>query len=95
MHIKRPLILGLVVTFGIAVVLPAFAGEFAEVKRITTEELRQVLDDPSTIVLDARTVKDWRKSDVMIKGAQRVDPHDVSSWVSKYPRDGRMVAYCA
>ncbi len=95
MRFKGLLIVGIMVALFMGSGLTTFAGESTNVKRVTTEELQNLLEDPSTIVLDARIVKDWRKSDLMIKGAHRVDPHDVSSWASQYPSDARIVLYCA
>jgi hypothetical protein len=66
-----------------------------EVPRMGKEELRGLLDNPDVVILDARAVKDWRKSDAKLPGAVRVDPHDVSSWAGDYPKDKRIVVYCA
>jgi hypothetical protein len=65
------------------------------VPRTGQEQLRGMLNDPSVTILDARTARDWRKSDSKIKGAVRVDPFDVSSWIGNYPKDRKIVVYCA
>lgn len=79
-----------------AILIFASAGYAAEdVPRISKEELLSELDNPDVALLDARIVTDWRKSDKKIRGAVRVDPHDVSSWADNYPKDKRIVVYCA
>ena len=59
------------------------------------EQLKAKLDQPEIVILDVRIVSDWRKSDRKISGATRVDPHDVSSWSDKFPKDSLVVVYCA
>ena len=71
----------------------AYAGETA--RSISQEQLLSILDNPSLTILDARLNKDWRKSDSKIKGAVRVDPHDVSSWIGNYSPDQKIVIYCS
>jgi rhodanese-related sulfurtransferase len=63
--------------------------------RIEPEQLRAKLDQPGLYLLDVRIVSDWKKSDRKIPGAVRVDPHDVSSWAGKYPKDEILVVYCS
>lgn len=72
---------------------PAYAQE--TVPSTSQEILLDRLDDPSLVILDARLTKDWRKSDIKIKGAVRVDPHDVSSWIGNYSKDKKIVVYCS
>lgn len=81
----------------LVIMIACATGVFADetVPRIGQEELLRILDDPALTVLDARIVKDWRKSDRKIKGAVRVDPHDVSSWIGNYPKDRKIVVYCS
>ena len=59
------------------------------------EQLKAKLDQPDLVILDVRIVSDGRKSDLKISGASRVDPHDVSSWSDKFPKDALVVVYCA
>lgn len=88
---------GLVFCFVILllVTLPAAVCVGDDVPRISKEELRELLGSPDLVLLDVRIVSDWRKSDVKIQGAVRVDPHDVSSWAGDYPRERKIVAYCS
>jgi rhodanese-related sulfurtransferase len=65
------------------------------VAKITKEELKARLDDPNMVIVDVRLGKDWKASEVKIKGAVRVDAADVLSLVEKYPKDQMLVFYCA
>ena len=67
-----------------------------EVRRITKEDLKSLLNDPNTTILDVRQEGDWQRSDVKIKGAIREDPmREAESWARKYPKDRNIVLYCA
>ena len=65
------------------------------VTKITKEELKARLGDPSVVIVDVRLGKDWKASEVKIKGAVRVDAADVLTLVEKYPKDQMLVFYCA
>ncbi len=66
-----------------------------EVPRISKEELKGELGNASLVLLDVRAGKDWTASDVKIQGAVREDPKDFEAWASKYPKDKKIVLYCA
>ena len=67
-----------------------------KVQRITREELKALLNDPSVVVIDVRTDWSWRESDKKIKGAVREDPlAEVKTWALKYPKEKKIVLYCA
>jgi rhodanese-related sulfurtransferase len=67
-----------------------------KVQRITKEELKALLHDPSLVIIDVRTDWSWKESDSKIKGAVREDPlADVNTWAPKYSKEKRIVLYCA
>ena len=68
--------------------------ELEDISRITKEELRGKLGDPSLTIIDARYRPNWEKSDRLIAGALREDPMEVSSWIHKYPKNQMIVFYC-
>jgi len=70
-----------------------FAAEDAP--RIAKEEVKALLNDPNVAILDARLGSDWKKIDKKIKGAVRIDPLDVGAWAGNYPKDKKIVVYCA
>jgi rhodanese-related sulfurtransferase len=65
------------------------------VPRMTKEDLKPLMGSPDVIIIDVRSMGDWQKDTLMINGAVREDPVDVSSWVDKYPKDKTLVFYCA
>jgi rhodanese-related sulfurtransferase len=86
----------LVVAFGVAVIgLLTGSAIAAEVPTITKEELRAKLGDPNVVVVDVRQPRDWKASDVKIKGAIRENPGDIAGWADRYPKDKTLVLYCA
>lgn len=72
---------------------PGFAAD--EAPRIAIEEVKALLNDPNVALLDARITPDWKKSDKKIKGAIRIDPLDVGVWAGNYPKDKKIIVYCA
>ena len=90
---KWKLFLGLIFLFQFVFTITSYGED--EVPRISTEELKSILDTPDLVLLDSRITKDWRKSDRKIVRAIRVDPHDVSSWAGDYSKDNKIVVYCS
>jgi rhodanese-related sulfurtransferase len=93
MKYKLRMTLGLAFMLLIAFTMPTYGAE--DVPRISTEQLKDILDNPDLALLDVRTEEDWGKSDRKIVGAVRVDPDDVSSWAGDYIKDQKIILYCA
>ena len=75
---------------------PALSGmqSATEVRRITNEELKALLDDHNTIIIDVRQEEDWQQGDRKIKGAVHEDPmKEEDSWAGRYPKDKNIVLY--
>jgi len=70
-------------------------GASNEVPRITKEELKTQLGAADVVLLDVRAGKDWSSSEIKIKGAVREDPKEFDAWASKYPKEKKIVLYCA
>jgi rhodanese-related sulfurtransferase len=66
-----------------------------EVRRLTKEELKTMLDDPEVVILDVRASRDWNRGERKIKGAIRENPTRFESWAHKYSKDKTLVLYCA
>ena len=66
-----------------------------DVPTITKEELKGQLGSPDIMILDVRTGKDWKSSEFKIKGAVRANPNDFDKWAETYPKDKKLVLYCA
>jgi len=67
----------------------------AEVRIMEVDTLKGLLEDPELVVLDVRTGRDWSSSDLIIKGARRVDPRDFDTWSIGLDREKIVVLYCA
>ena len=62
---------------------------------ISQDQLKEELTKPDVVVIDVRTDHDWASSEWKIKGAQRQSPTDPKEWMGKYPKDEKIVLYCA
>lgn len=71
---------------------PALAGD---VKLMTTTELKEMLGADDLVILDVRAGRDWSTSELKIAGAIRVDGDDFVSWGNSYPKEKKIVLYCA
>jgi rhodanese-related sulfurtransferase len=48
------------------------------------------------VIIDVRTDWSWKETDKKIKGAVREDSlAEVKTWAPKYPKEKRIVLYCA
>lgn len=75
--------------------MQTYGSEEKTAPRINIEELRDLLSNEDLVLLDVRTKKDWKKSDRKIVGAVRVNPKKVESWAGNYPKEKKIVLYCA
>lgn len=82
--------LALAMVLGFASAVPAY-----DVKTMTKEELKKVMDQDTVTILDVRSGRDWSSSEIKIKGAHRLDSKSLSTQAAKYPKDNTLVLYCA
>jgi rhodanese-related sulfurtransferase len=87
----KNLAIKLVLVLAIAVT-PAFA---ANVGKISPDELKGLLGADNLIILDVRTGKDWKSSEFKIPGAIRANPSEFATWGNSYPKEKKIVLYCA
>ena len=73
-------------------VSPVVAGD---VKLMDKDELKGLLGSRELVVLDVRAGRDWSASEFKIRGAVRADGADFGNWSKSYPKDARLVLYCA
>jgi len=90
---KLTTFLGLTFLLLFAFAMPAYGADDAP--RISTEELQAMLGSSDLVLLDARSARDWKKSDIKIAGSVRIDPDDVNSWAGNYGKDQKIILYCA
>lgn len=65
----------------------------ADVKQMTKEELKKVMD--TVTILDVRTGRDWSSSEFKIKGAVYFNPEKFNAQAIDYPKEETLVLYCA
>lgn len=75
--------------------VPAGAPSAGDPPRITKEDLKARLGDPTVSIIDARTPLEWNRGDAKIPGAVRGDPGDVGAWAKQHPNDRTLVIYCS
>jgi predicted sulfurtransferase len=88
----------LIVAFTVSLVFIAgFIGATAatDVPRMDKEDLKARLGDPEVVIIDVRTARDWKASDLKIKGAIREEAGNVSEWAPKLDKNKTIVLYCA
>jgi len=80
--------------FATATSSSSLSGE-EEVKKITKEDLKPLLEDTAVVVVDVRIQGHLDGTKSKIKGAVREDPNQVEAWMGKYGKDKTLVFYCA
>lgn len=87
----------LMITVGLFLFMPGSvrAGQASAPLSITIDELRSLMENPATVILDVRQTGDWKNSVNKIKGAVRQDPRHFETWVSHYAHSSTIVLYCA
>lgn len=73
-------------------VIPALAGTFGLIEK---EELKALLGSENLVILDVRAGRDWSTSEFKIQGAIRADGSEFQSWAESYPKNAKLVLYCA
>jgi rhodanese-related sulfurtransferase len=71
------------------------AQDTRQVPTMTAEELRSIMDDPDVTILDVRQASDWNSSGSKIPGAVHHPPEAFVEWADAYPRQRKLVLYCA
>lgn len=88
--------MALVMTVIFAVIAGLAAGAVGQdVKLMNPDELKAIMGNPDLVIVDVRSSHDWDSADIKIQDAVREDPATVSDWVGKYPKDKKLVFYCA
>lgn len=71
----------------------ALEAEIAKVPRVTAEELKGMMDRGEAVVIDVRNVDDFAYEH--IPGALQIPVSFVESQIPYFPRDRKIVTYCA
>ena len=65
------------------------------VEKVTVAELRVIITEKDTNLLDVRDPPDWARSSVKIPTAIRENPNETARWAQKYDKDRKLIVYCA
>ena len=90
-HLDRHVMLGLLVSA--FVIFLSLSVSAAEVTIISDVQLKGILDSPEIVIIDVRGSKDWRSSNIKIKGAVRKIPKKFESWAHELPTDKKLILY--
>ncbi len=71
---------------------PVFAGT---VGMMEIQELKPLLGSENVVILDVRTGRDWSTSEFKIPGAIRASSSEFETWGNQFPKDKKIVLYCA
>ena len=93
-NVNRNLIL--LITLATIVLLTPVATVFGkEIPLMTKEELKPIMNNADVVIMDVRSGRDWSSSEFKIQGAIRVDKQNMSEVAGSYPKDKKLVLYCA
>ena len=67
----------------------------SELSVISADQFSQIQDNPAVMIIDVRQGRDWRSSNMKIKGAVRRAPENFNTWANQLPKDKQLVLYCA
>jgi hypothetical protein len=84
----------LLIPFAAMFIFYSYSGA-ASVSVITKETLKNWMDNGEVTILDARQGRDWGSSEFKIKDALRADPGQFMTWKDKYPKNQKLILYCA
>jgi rhodanese-related sulfurtransferase len=87
----KKLVLLILLAFSLTAV-PVLAGS---VQLMDKDELKPMLGNDDLVILDVRAGRDWSTSEFKIAGAVRADGSDFKSWGMSYPKEKKLVLYCA
>lgn len=79
--------------FGHATVLSA--AEKSNVPEISPSQVKELLGQPKTAIIDVRRFRSWWQSDKKILSAVREDPSKVDQWAQNYTKDMTLIFYCS
>jgi len=65
-----------------------------EVPRMSKDELKNRLGDPSLVIIDVRIERSYEASEQKIQGAVHEEPADVAAWSRRYDPKKTLVLYC-
>ena len=90
----RNLVLSIIIA-AVVLLAPIVTVFGKEIPLMTKEELKPIINNADVVIIDVRTGRDWSSSEFKIQGAIRVDKQNLSEVAGSYPKDKKLVLYCA
>ena len=66
-----------------------------KVPEISVNQVRRMIGQPETVIIDVRRYRSWWRSRSKIVTAVREDPSRVDQWAPKYTKDQTLIFYCS
>jgi len=63
------------------------------VPAISVHQVKQLLNNSDTIIIDVRKYRNWWRSSKKILSAVRENPSNVGQWAQKYPKNKSLIFY--
>ena len=70
-----------------------FANDTGDVSRISVHQVKALLGQPDTVIIDVRKHRNWWRSSKKIPSAVREDPSTVEKWIPKYNPNQSLIFY--
>ena len=71
------------------------ANDTRDVSRISVHQVKALLGQPDTVIIDVRKYRNWWRSSKKISTAVREDPSKVEQWIEKYGQHQTLIFYCS
>ena len=68
-------------------------GTADSVSRISVDQVKQMLDQSDTVIIDVRKPRNWWRTRYKVLTAAREDPSQVDQWARKYTKDQTLIFY--
>jgi len=70
------------------------ADDESTVPEISPTQVKELLGQPKTAIIDVRRSRSWWQSSKKILSAVREDPSKVEQWAQNYNKDMTLIFYC-
>ena len=71
------------------------AADKSNVPEISPTQVKVLLGQPKTAIIDVRRPRSWWQSGKKILSAIREDPSNVDKWAQNYAKDMTLIFYCS
>jgi hypothetical protein len=71
------------------------AADKSNVPEISPTQVKELLGQPKTVIIDVRRLRSWWQSGKKILSAVREDPSNVDKWARNYTKDMTLIFYCS